>query len=81
MDNPTEQMKPPEGIANYESEPIPFRCHKAEWLSEILDMPRQQIYNALYDGKIPTECVVRIGRRIRFKEKETLEWILAGGTL
>lgn len=62
-------------------EQIPFRCHRAQWLSEILDMPRQQIYNALGDGKIPANCVVRVGRRIRFKEKETIEWILGGGTV
>ena len=60
--------------------PLPFRCHRVDWLAQILDMPRQQIYNALADEKIPPECIVRIGRSIRLKEKETLEWIRSGGT-
>jgi len=54
-------------------------CRKAEWLAEILDMTRQQVYNAAGDGKIPAECIVKVGRRLRFKEAETLAWIKNGG--
>lgn len=55
------------------------QCRKAEWVAEMLEMQKQEVYNAVSDGKIPQTCIVRIGRRLRFKERETLEWIASGG--
>jgi len=71
---PITNIEPP-----YEGKPQVTRCQKAEWLAEILDMTRQQVYNAVGDGQIPASCIVRVGRRLRFKEAETLAWIKNGG--
>ena len=59
---------------------LPLRCRRVDWLAELLEMSRQQVYNSIAEGKIPPSLVLRIGRRIRIKEREALEWI-AGGRL
>jgi len=40
-------------------------------------MPLHGVYDLL--KKVPDGIVVRLGRRIRVKEREFMEWVMAGG--
>lgn len=48
-----------------------------EDLATLLNMSKAGVYALLH--KVPKDIVVRLGRRVRVKEKELLEWINAGG--
>ena len=52
-----------------------IKFQRVEWLSEILDIPTPQTYDAIAKGQIPEDCVVRVGRRIRINEAKVMEWL------
>lgn len=44
-------------------------------LSEYLATPKGSIYTMVFEGKIPADCIVRIGRALRFEKIKVDEWI------
>lgn len=44
-------------------------------LGEYLSLSRGSIYMMRFEGKIPAECVVRMGRALRFDREAINKWI------
>jgi excisionase family DNA binding protein len=51
----------------------------AKQVSELTGLNISTLYDYLKDGRIPTSCVVRIGRSVRIKEKEFQKFLKNGG--
>jgi hypothetical protein len=51
------------------------RLRSVEWFCAVADLPLQQAYEVIRSGKMPPECVVRIGRRIRLVESRVYKWL------
>ena len=51
------------------------RLLTVEELSVYLSLPRGSIYTMRSLGKIPAECIVRIGRSLRFEKEKVDVWI------
>lgn len=44
-------------------------------LARLLGSTPTAVYKALYRGEIPANCVVRIGRRVRFRSDSITAWL------
>jgi len=44
-------------------------------LSEYLSMPKATLYTYVSLGKIPQQCIVRIGKALKFDVEEIEKWI------
>lgn len=50
---------------------------RADELAQRLKMPIAGVYDLI--KKLPPHMVIRLGRRVRVREREFLEWLNAGG--
>ena len=49
---------------------------RVEWLVKVLDLDsRKQAYAAITDGRIPQNCVIRVGRYLRVNPDAVARWI------
>lgn len=48
---------------------------RVPWLAQLLDLSECQTYDAIAQGNVPAECIVRVGRRIRICEESVRAWI------
>jgi hypothetical protein len=48
------------------------------WLAQTLGLSMGQTYEAIASRKIPGDCILRVGRRIRLIEERVIAWILQG---
>lgn len=55
--------------------PAPPQLLDATELGALLHMSRIAVYQAHERGEIPQACIVRIGRRLRFKAAAIAAWI------
>lgn len=55
--------------------PARARLQSVEWLASTTGLSLAQAYEAIRTGQIPTECVVRIGRRVRVVESKIYGWL------
>ena len=46
-----------------------------EQVAESLGVTRKHVYLLVHRGQIPGECIVHIGRRLRFDAARLREWI------
>ena len=51
------------------------RLIRAEDVAELLRMPRRHVYLLVHRGQIPGECIVHIGRRLRFHADLITSWV------
>ena len=58
-------MQPPAGA----------RLQSVEWLAATTALSLAQAYEAIRVGQIPTECVIKIGRRVRVIECKVCGWL------
>lgn len=54
------------------------RLQSVNWLAQTLGMSVGQTYEAIASRKIPGDCILRVGRRIRLIEDRVIAWILRG---
>lgn len=55
------------------------KLQRVEWLIEALNLDnRSQAYDIVASKKIPDDCVLRFGRRIRIVEDKLIAWLNAG---
>lgn len=54
------------------------RLQSVSWLAQTLGMSVGQTYEAIASRKIPGDCILRVGRRIRLIEERVIAWILRG---
>lgn len=54
------------------------RLQSVNWLAQTLGMSVGQTYEAIASRKIPGDCILRVGRRIRLIEERVIAWILRG---
>lgn len=47
----------------------------AKHVAERFDVPVLTVYKMVSAGEIPAECVVRIGRRLRFDARRLTTWL------
>lgn len=48
------------------------------WLAQTLGLSMGQTYEAIASKKVPGDCILRVGRRIRLIEERVVAWILRG---
>ena len=61
----------------YVNEDMPEKplLRRVEWFAAIADLTKHQAYDAIANGQLPPECIVRLGRRVRLVETAVLDWI------
>jgi hypothetical protein len=54
------------------------RLQSVDWLAQTLGLSVGQTYEAISSKKVPADCILRVGRRIRLIEERVIAWILRG---
>lgn len=54
------------------------RLQTVDWLAQTLGLSTGQTYEAIASKKVPGDCILRVGRRIRLIEERVIAWILRG---
>lgn len=54
------------------------RLQNVDWLAQTLGLSTSQTYEAIASKKVPGDCILRVGRRIRLIEERVIAWILRG---
>ena len=54
------------------------RLQSVGWLAQTLGLSMGQTYEAIASKKVPGDCILRVGRRIRLIEERVIAWILRG---
>ena len=54
------------------------RLQNVDWLAQTLGLSTGQTYEAIASKKVPGDCILRVGRRIRLIEERVIAWILRG---